>query len=240
MKRAAVNACPILSKAKKISSGKGLGNADSELNARTLKEGSVKTKTFRKEDSLSLIQQDPVNDRTEHFCHFYGKDSPFSNFHPAKFVLDGVQYNCSEQYMMYQKAMLFQDEEVAHKILSSADPLTMKIQGRKVRGFDDDVWTTQCVEIVTRGVTAKFKQNPHLEKALIGTFPRILAEATPRSPLWGIGLDLSDPLINNRNTWRGKNWLGYLLTDVRNQIMDERGMFTSETSDTRDTSNGCD
>lgn len=104
MKRAAVIACPILSKTKKISSGKGSGNADNELNALTLKEGSEKTKTFRKEDSESLITQDPVNDRPEHFCHFYGKDSPFSNFHPAKFVLDGVLYNCSEQYMMYQKA----------------------------------------------------------------------------------------------------------------------------------------
>lgn len=235
MKRAAVIACPILSKTKKISSGKGSGNADNELNALTLKEGSEKTKTFRKEDSESLITQDPVNDRPEHFCHFYGKDSPFSNFHPAKFVLDGVLYNCSEQYMMYQKPMLFQDEEVAHKILWATDPLTMKIQGRKVRGFDDNVWTTQCVEIVTRGVKAKFKQNPHLEKALIDTLPRILAEATPRSPLWGIGLDLSDPLINNRNTWRGKNWLGYLLTDVRNLIMEERGMFTSENSKTRGT-----
>lgn len=60
--------------------------------------------------------------------------------------------------------MLFQDEEVAHKILSSADPLTMKIQGRKVRGFDDDVWTTQCVEIVTRGVTAKVSLNTGTEK----------------------------------------------------------------------------
>lgn len=89
-------------------------------------------------------------------------------------------------------------------------------------------------------MVAKFKQNPHLERALIGTFPRILAEATPRSPLWGIGLDLSDPLINNRNTWRGKNSLGYLLTDVRNHIMEERGVFTSETSETRDTGNGCD
>lgn len=86
----------------------------------------------------------------------------------------------------------------------------------------------------------QFKQNPHLEKALIDTLPRILAEATPRSPLWGIGLDLSDPLINNRNTWRGKNWLGYLLTDVRNLIMEERGMFTSENSKTRGTGKGCD
>lgn len=61
MKRAAVIACPILSKTKKISSGKGSGNADNELNALTLKEGSEKTKTFRKEDSESLITQDPVN-----------------------------------------------------------------------------------------------------------------------------------------------------------------------------------
>lgn len=93
MKRAAVRACPSLSKTLKISSGIRSGNADNELNIQTLKEGSEKTKTFRKEDSVSLKAQDPVNDRAEHFCHFYGKDSPFSNFHPAKFVLA----NCAIQ-----------------------------------------------------------------------------------------------------------------------------------------------
>lgn len=85
----------------------------------------------------------------------------------------------------------------------------------------------------------QFKQNPHLEKALIDTFPRILAEATPRGPLWGIGLGLSDPLIKKRNTWRGDNWLGYLLTDVRNQIMEEKGMFSSVASGTQDADKGC-
>lgn len=62
-----------------------------------------------------------------------------------------------ENSYLFERLVLFQDEEVAHKILWATDPLTMKIQGRKVRGFDDNVWTTQCVEIVTRGVKAKVR-----------------------------------------------------------------------------------
>lgn len=89
---------------RRISSGKISGNMDKELDNENNKGVSDETKTYRKEDSLSLLNQDPVNDRAEHFCYFFGKNSPFSNFHPAKFVLDGMEYSCSEQYMMYQKA----------------------------------------------------------------------------------------------------------------------------------------
>lgn len=224
---------------RRISSGKISGNMDKELDNENNKGVSDETKTYRKEDSLSLLNQDPVNDRAEHFCYFFGKNSPFSNFHPAKFVLDGMEYSCSEQYMMYQKAKLFNDEEEANNILKATDPFEMKRCGRRVKGFENDVWYKYCVGIVKKGVKAKFKQNPHLEKALIDTFPRILAEATPRGPLWGIGLGLSDPLIRNRNTWRGDNWLGYLLTDVRNQIMEEKGMFSSVASGTQDADKGC-
>ncbi|XP_056021445.1 riboflavin biosynthesis protein VVA0006-like isoform X2 [Ostrea edulis] len=189
-------------------------------------ENGREIKKVRKEESISILKQEYSKDRPEHFYHFYGKDSPFSNFHPARFTLEGIAYSCSEQYMMYQKAVLFHDEKQAKEILKASDPLTMKMLGRKVKHFDDDVWTKRCVDIVKTGVLAKFKQNQHLERALIDTYPRILAEATPRSPLWGIGLGLKDPQINSRRSWRGKNWLGYLLTDVRNQIMEERGLFS--------------
>lgn len=66
--------------------------------------GSVKIKKFRREDSTSLLTRNPVKDSEEDFYHFYGKKSPFSNFHSAKFILEGVEYRCSEQYMMHQKA----------------------------------------------------------------------------------------------------------------------------------------
>jgi hypothetical protein len=61
-------------------------------------------KKFQKEECISILKQDHTKDRPEHFHHFFGKDSPFSNFHPARFTLDGITYSCSEQYMMYQKA----------------------------------------------------------------------------------------------------------------------------------------
>lgn len=40
----------------------------------------------------------------ESFTFFYGNASPFSQWHPARFTVEGVEYNCAEQYMMHQKA----------------------------------------------------------------------------------------------------------------------------------------
>ena len=40
----------------------------------------------------------------EKFTFFFGAESPFSQWHAASFAVDGVDYNCAEQYMMYQKA----------------------------------------------------------------------------------------------------------------------------------------
>lgn len=40
----------------------------------------------------------------EEFSFFYGNKSAFSQWHKAKFTVDGTEYNCAEQYMMHQKA----------------------------------------------------------------------------------------------------------------------------------------
>ena len=40
----------------------------------------------------------------EKFTFFFGAESPFSQWHSAEFTVDGVHYNCAEQYMMHQKA----------------------------------------------------------------------------------------------------------------------------------------
>ena len=44
-----------------------------------------------------------------------------------------------------------------------------------------------------------------------------MVEATSRDRLWGISLDASNPKAQDKNNWRGKNWLGYVLTDVRDE-----------------------
>ena len=40
----------------------------------------------------------------EKFFFFWKSKSPFSQWHKAEFVVDGVEFNCAEQYMMYRKA----------------------------------------------------------------------------------------------------------------------------------------
>ena len=40
----------------------------------------------------------------EKYTFFYGSSSPFSQHHPCKFTVKNNQFNCAEQYMMYQKA----------------------------------------------------------------------------------------------------------------------------------------
>ena len=53
---------------------------------------------------MSEIFENEHTSDNEEFELFYGKSSSFSQFHPAKFTIDDVSYNCAEQYYMYQKA----------------------------------------------------------------------------------------------------------------------------------------
>ncbi|KAH9523394.1 hypothetical protein Btru_039916 [Bulinus truncatus] len=156
------------------------------------------------------------------FFFFYSTSSPFSQHHASDFVVDGVQFNCAEQYMMYSKAALFHDEGMKEKILSSLDPKEQKRLGRKVQNFDQAIWNANCEDIVRRASLAKFQQNEELRKELIKTFPKTLVEASPTDTIWGIGLSASNPKAQDKKTWRGQNKLGYILTEVRDRLMEEK------------------
>jgi ribA/ribD-fused uncharacterized protein len=60
---------------------------------------------------------------------FFGKENPLSNWHPAKFVVNGVKFCNNEQFMMYCKAKLFGDEFIAGEILLATEPLDHKLLG---------------------------------------------------------------------------------------------------------------
>lgn len=93
----------------------------------------------------------------ESFTFFYGNASPFSQWHPARFTVEGVEYNCAEQYMMHQKAVLFGDMDTAALILHSDSPREQKALGRKVRNFVEKTWKEECRKIVMAGNRAKVK-----------------------------------------------------------------------------------
>lgn len=154
--------------------------------------------------------------QTERFTFFW--QGPFSQWHRCSFSLDGVTYNCAEQFMMHQKAVLFGDTEIAAAILNAADPKAQKALGRRVSGFDETHWNEVARRIVYVGNRAKFTQNDALKAKILATSGTTLVEASPYDAVWGIGLSATDPRAQSRNTWKGKNWLGEVLTALRDRL----------------------
>ena len=152
------------------------------------------------------------------YTFFFTESSPFSQWYRCSFVVDGVTFNCAEQFMMHGKAKLFDDTEVAQKILAADHPRDHKALGRKVRHFDDGAWKRAREDIVLDGNRAKFTQNPELLDALLATKGTTLVEASPYDKIWGIGLAATDPRAHDSTQWKGRNLLGQLLTRLRDEL----------------------
>lgn len=155
------------------------------------------------------------------FTFFWGNQSPFSNHHIKEFTVEDKKFICNEQYVMYSKAKLFQDEEIAEKILKETNPKKHRLLGSKVSGFEEQKWVDNREEIARRGALAKFRQNPDLLEALLSTGDTELAEASPNGSIWGIGMTKDNPLALDRSTWKGQNLLGQILTQIRNELREE-------------------
>jgi ribA/ribD-fused uncharacterized protein len=145
----------------------------------------------------------------------------FSQWHKSNFTIDNVTYNCAEQYMMAEKAKLFKDDDIYKQILAASNPGTQKALGRKVKNFDNKIWTQHRYDIVLKGNIAKFSQNSKIKKKLMDTKDAILCETNPKDKIWGIGLKTSDPKVQDQSKWKGTNLLGKVLMEVRKKLNEE-------------------
>lgn len=155
------------------------------------------------------------------FIGFHNPDEEYgflSNWYLSDFIVDGIQFSSLEQYMMYQKAVHFQDEITASKILSTTDVAEIKQLGRQVSGYDENMWNGIRQIVVYEGLLAKFSQNNELRKLLKDTGNAILAECAVKDTIWGIGLSMKDPNRFDRSKWKGQNLLGYSLMMVRDKL----------------------
>ena len=86
---------------------------------------------------------------------FHGEISPYSNFHPGRFILDGLEFATAEHYIQYQKSLFFGDSVMANQILKSATALDAKKLSYKIENFDKHQWILEGYSICERGVRAK-------------------------------------------------------------------------------------
>ena len=140
----------------------------------------------------------------------------FSNWHESHFEVNGVKYNCGEQYMMHQKAITFNDKEIADKILREYSPRRQKQLGRKVRNFNPKQWDLVKYELVKNGLREKFNQNPELKRYLLKYKDFQIVEASPEDRIWGIGF-YDNEAIQNFENW-GENLLGKILTELATEL----------------------
>jgi len=151
----------------------------------------------------------------------------FSQWFASSFEIDGKKFNAAEQYMMYKKALLFGDNEIANAIMRTRDPKEQKSLGRQVRGFDEDVWKSHCKQYVYEANYAKFTQNEDLLHEFVSHGDKEIVEASPQDKIWGIGLHYNDKRCDHKSQWKGTNWLGEALMRVRETLKGEGKFNTS-------------
>jgi ribA/ribD-fused uncharacterized protein len=150
----------------------------------------------------------------EQYEFFYG--GIFSQWYIVTFRnKDEIVFNCAEQYMMWNKAIMFRDDITAGDILKEKNPRIQKRLGRLVKNFNKERWEKWAKDIVYKGNYLKYTQNKDLLKYLLDTNDKILVEASPSDTIWGVGLSEDDPRILHESTWRGTNWLGEVLTKLK-------------------------
>lgn len=163
-----------------------------------------------------------VNEHGEKFVLFFREwldNGVCSNWYMSDFTVDGEKFNCVEQYMMYRKAILFNNKQLAKEILAEKEPKNMKEYGRRVKRFNQDIWDKHKFEIVFTGVYNKFNQNNELRQWLIEADADYFVEASPYDAIWGIKLGVDDMRCLNTDQWKGENLLGKAIKEARNKII---------------------
>lgn len=128
------------------------------------------------------------------------------------------KYNSTEQYYHAQKALCFKDNIMFNKIMKTTEPKLQKSFGNKVSNYNEEIWNKHRFNIMFIGLYAKFTQIEIAKKKLLETNDMYLVEASPYDKLWGAGISEKSKKINDPSKYPGKNMLGILLMQLRDEL----------------------
>lgn len=171
---------------------------------------------------------------TNNFVFFFTDKDVFSNWYIAPFVDDAacaynpnvkgsVQFSCVEQYMMWRKACLFRNYDLALAILDKRyqredekDQAYYKRMGRSVKNYENSEWLRWREAVVKRGLFMKYSQNTDLKEQLMTHVGKMFVEASPYDAIYGIKMGMWQDGVEDYNNWKGENLLGKWHTDLMN------------------------
>ena len=206
---------PILKQCRRLDDYKGV----CKMEGTTLK---IKGKCYTRENLHQLPEEvsafastSKSNDNT---LGFFGELNPLSNFHVCCFEWNGIRFHSSEQFIQYQKAMLFKDQKTADLIMKCTTAWECKQMATSVLNFSANEWNSKAKELCKPGIRCKFQQNPSLATTLLKTEDKMLVESC-YDKIWGTGKPLSEENcldISRRN----QGILGEILCEIRSELQD--------------------
>ena len=188
------------------------------------------------------LKPSKVSSRTnENIYGYFGELNPLSNFYPAAFIHNKVQYHCSEQLIQHEKAKLFNDKPTMKRIMEAHNGSTCKEAGRKVKNFKQEMWTKKAKSLCLEGIKQKYLSNAEPRRVLLSTRNKTIVECT-KDTIWGCGLVLSNDSCLDKTLWTGQGSgqgiMGEMLEAIRETISQqmEPGSAYSSTEDDEDSS----
>jgi hypothetical protein len=175
--------------------------------------------TSKEVDAICLEPHDSCR-RGNGVTLFAGEDAPLSNLYPCHLDVNGVHYISNEHHYQSRKCEENDRGDLAQEILTVKTAREAMRIGRHVRA-NLQWYNTRGRSIMQEGLEAKFT-DPRLRDHLLSTVG-IIGEATPHE-IWGIGHRIDSNQAWYIERWEGSNWMGELLTELRDNIMEEQKM----------------
>ena len=147
-----------------------------------------------------------------------GEFKTFSNQAVYPIQISDVRYPSVEHYYQAMKAKEFGDEQIYKKILDTPSGKAVKALGEKIANVHTEIWDAKRLEIMMRGVKAKFVQHPELQKQLVATGERQIGYADARDSFWGIGTAETTEKSGDPTKWKGQNRLGKIMMALRDEF----------------------
>lgn len=136
--------------------------------------------------------------------------------------IEGINYFCGYQYIEAQRALLFNDEVAYDAILNCTS--IDEISKIKIKGVDDNIWYEKCQDIIRNYLRIRVSQDKMMQNSLKGLSEDVLVYCDKDDLVLGAGIFMFDCNIENPAYWEGNNIYGFLLTEIRDELLGKVGV----------------
>lgn len=156
-----------------------------------------------------------------------------SNFFRCDLEYNGLLFDSAERAYQFERCKRLGAPEIAQQVLDAKDAKACKQASWYVKSTPE--WDAQKRGIMKEIVTEKFSQNDLLLESLLATGKKALIEATT-DMFWGAATVIGSKLLKN-GSWKGRNELGLILVEVREELKRERNWVEMRSSSSDDQGN---